>query len=116
MLELSLGNTGGPLEVLCLGAHSDDIEIGCGGLVLSLLKRRRPVHVHWVVFSGAGEREREARRAASLFLKGAASSDVTIHQYRDGFFPHEPAIKEAFERLKRQARPDLVLTHFREDR
>ena len=116
MLELSLGKAAGPLEVVCLGAHSDDIEIGCGGLVLSLLKRRRALDVHWVVFSGAGEREREARRAASLFLKGATNSYVTIHQFRDGFFPHEPAIKEAFETLKRQTRPDLVLTHFREDR
>jgi len=107
---------GTPFWVLCLGAHSDDIEIGCGGLVLSLLKQRRNVEFHWVVFSAAGEREREARRAASLFLKGAAKSHVIIHQFRDGFFPHNPDVKEAFERLKSSVNPDLVLTHYRHDR
>jgi LmbE family N-acetylglucosaminyl deacetylase len=116
MLELSLEKAAGPLRVLCLGAHSDDIEIGCGGLVLSMLKGRRPVDVRWVVFSAAGQREREARRAAALFLKGAAKSRVAIHQFRDGFFPHEPDIKDAFESLKREVNPDLILTHYRHDR
>jgi LmbE family N-acetylglucosaminyl deacetylase len=116
MLGLTLPPGRGPLHILCLGAHSDDIEIGCGGLVLSLLKQRRSVEVHWVVFSAAGQREREARRAAALFLKGAANSRVAIHQFRDGFFPHEPGIKETFESLKRQVNPDLVLTHYRHDR
>jgi LmbE family N-acetylglucosaminyl deacetylase len=115
MLSLTLPHRRGPLQIVCLGAPSDDIEIGCGGLVLSLLKAGRPVEIHWVVFSAAGEREREARRAASLFLKGA-NSHVAIHQFRDGFFPHEPDIKETFEKLKRQVNPDLVLTHYRHDR
>ncbi len=116
MLALQLPSGRGPLRVLCLGAHSDDLEIGCGGLILSLLNGRRRVHVNWVVFSAAGSRKREAEGGASLFLKGAASCRVDIHQFRDGFFPYDPAIKEVFEDLKRDVNPDLVLTHHRHDR
>ena len=117
MLELSLGQTAGPLRVLCLGAHSDDIEIGCGGLILSLIKRRRPVDITWVVFSAPAQREREARRGAAMFLKGAARTRVVIKQFRDGHFPYEgAAVKAVFETLKKDTTPDLVLTHYREDR
>jgi LmbE family N-acetylglucosaminyl deacetylase len=116
MLQLGFSKTAGPLRVLCLGAHSDDIEIGCGGLILSLIKSGRAIDVTWVVFSAPGEREREARRGASLFLKGAARIDVVIKQFRDGHFPYEgAAVKAAFETLKR-TKPDLVLTHYRHDR
>src|SRR5690242_5436515 len=112
MFELTLGKTTGPLKVLCLGAHSDDIEIGCGGLILSLVKSGRPLDVTWVVFSAPGDRQREARRGASLFLKGAARTEVLIHQFRDGHFPYEgAAVKAVFETLKRVA-PDIVLTHY----
>lgn len=104
------------MRVVCLGAHSDDIEIGCGGLILSLLRGSRPIEVWWIVFSARGEREGEARRGAALFLKRAARTEIAIHQFRDGFFPYEPAIKETFEALKREVTPDLVLTHFRDDR
>jgi LmbE family N-acetylglucosaminyl deacetylase len=116
MLQLSLTKSAGPLRVLCLGAHSDDIEIGCGGLVLSLIKSGRAVDVTWVVFSAPGAREREARRGAALFLKGAARTDVVIKQFRDGHFPYDgAAVKAVFETLK-ATRPDLVLTHYRDDR
>ena len=103
------------MRVLCVGAHSDDIEIGCGGLILALLKGGRRVAVDWVVFSAPGERAREARRGASLFLKRAAQARVQIHGFQDGFFPYEPRIKETFESLK-QTRPDVVFTHYRQDR
>jgi LmbE family N-acetylglucosaminyl deacetylase len=116
MLELNLPKTAGPFRVLCLGAHSDDIEIGCGGLILSLIKRGRPVEVDWVVFSAAGEREQEARRGAALFLKGARRARVHIKQFRDGFFPYEPEIKKVFESIKQDTGPNLVLTHYRKDR
>jgi LmbE family N-acetylglucosaminyl deacetylase len=117
MLHLSLTKTAGPLKVLCFGAHSDDIEIGCGGLILSLLKSGRAVDVTWVVFSAPGERAREARRGAALFLKGAASTNVIIKQFRDGHFPYEgAAVKAVFETLKNEISPDLVLTHYRNDR
>ena len=108
--------TGKPFRILCLGAHSDDIEIGCGGLILSLLKRSTAVNVDWVVFSAPPGRDREARRSAGMFLKGASQQRVALHAFRDGFFPYDgAAIKTEFERLKPVA-PDLVLTHYRDDR
>jgi LmbE family N-acetylglucosaminyl deacetylase len=100
-----------------LGAHADDIEIGCGGLMLSLVKDNRDVEVDWVVFSASPGRDREARRSAALFLKGVRRSRVILRQFRDGFFPYQGAdIKDEFERLKGEVTPDLVLTHYRDDR
>jgi LmbE family N-acetylglucosaminyl deacetylase len=108
--------TGASFGILCIGAHSDDIEIGCGGLILSILKQARRVKVDWVVFSAPPGRDREARRSAGMFLKGAAEQRVTLHAFRDGFFPYDGAsIKAEFEKLKPVA-PDLVLTHYRDDR
>jgi LmbE family N-acetylglucosaminyl deacetylase len=117
MIALDLGkNLTTPLSVLCLGAHSDDIEIGCGGLVLDLLRRRRRVTVDWIVFSARAAREREARRSAALFLRRAARERIAIHAFRDGFFPYDGNIKKTFEDLKAAVTPDIILTHYREDR
>ena len=118
MYNLNIRATpGATLRVLCLGAHADDIEIGCGGLLLRLIEEGGPVDVEWVVFSAAPPRAVEARRSAALFLKGARRARVTLERFRDGFFPYQGArIKETFERLKRRPSPDLVLTHFRDDR
>jgi LmbE family N-acetylglucosaminyl deacetylase len=114
-LTLARGR-GGPRKVLCLGAHSDDIEIGCGGMVLEL-RRRRGVEFRWVVFSAAGVRASEARQSARRFLGAAANEAVRLFTYRDGFFPAEFAdIKESFERIAREFQPDVVLTHTRDDR
>jgi LmbE family N-acetylglucosaminyl deacetylase len=106
-----------PLKVLFLGAHSDDIEIGCGGIVLELLRNRPDTDLRWVVFSGGDARAEEARRAASLFIGKRADTAVDLHRFRDGFFPVElAAIKEEFEKIARAFTPDVVFTHRREDR
>jgi LmbE family N-acetylglucosaminyl deacetylase len=118
MLSLQLGPASkSGYQILCLGAHSDDIEIGCGGTILTLLQRLDRVCVHWVVFSAAGPRGEEARRSAAAFLHHAAESEIVIHSYRDGFLPFLGAeVKDEFEALKRTLDPDLILTHSRDDR
>jgi len=80
-----------PLKILCLGAHSDDIEIGCGGSVLQLLARYSNLRVFWTVFSSGRERKREAQTSAALFLKRAKSKEVIVKNFRDGFFPYDGA-------------------------
>jgi LmbE family N-acetylglucosaminyl deacetylase len=118
MVALDLGRWGRtPLRVLCLGAHPDDIEIGCGGLILNLLAAGRRVEIDWIVFSATAAREREAHRSAALFLRGAAGRRITIHRFRDGFFPYSGGdIKKTFEDLKSRIVPDIILTHYRDDR
>jgi LmbE family N-acetylglucosaminyl deacetylase len=104
-------------EVLCVGAHSDDIEIGCGGAILELVAANPGIRVIWVVFSADAKREAEARLAARRFLKGAGSSRVIVRKHRDGFFPAQATeIKEFFEELKRTSMPDVIFTHYRHDR
>jgi len=118
VLTLPLLNPGdAPFRVLCLGAHSDDIEIGCGGTVLSLLESNCQVDVRWVVFSASEERSREAQASAAAFLARARQKSVTLKNYRDGFFPFVgAAIKDEFEALKLEFQPDVIFTHFRDDR
>lgn len=116
MLPLTFpGSARAPLTVLCLGAHADDIEIGCGGTLLTLLEERSAVRVHWVVMSGLGVRAGEARRSARRMLGDARSAEVQVESFRDGFLPYDgAAVKEVFERLK-PIDPDLIFTHFRHD-
>ena len=118
MLELNLPSPlETPLRVLCLGAHCDDIEIGCGGTILTLIDRFADVSVDWCVFSSTAERAIEARRSAEIFLEGAEESKIVVKSYRDGFFPFDGGqIKDDFEALKSLPRPDLILTHCRDDR
>src|SRR5271169_4747622 len=117
MMTLRLTDLGKrPLQILCLGAHSDDIEIGCGGTILQLIASHPSTRVNWVVFSSTTPRRREALHSAGLFLKGTKSRNITIRSYRDGFFPYAGMkIKGEFERLKRSNTPDLVFTHYRYD-
>ncbi len=117
MLHLIPGLAAGkPLSVLCLGAHSDDIEIGCGGTLLRLLRDYPGTQVHWVVFAADGARGKEAAESASQFLAGAGRKEIVLKKFRDGFFPYIGAdIKQCFEELKGTVSPDLVLTHYRHD-
>ena len=103
-------------RVLALGAHADDIEIGCGGTVLHLVERGLVAAATWVVFSGAGERAGEAQTSAEAFLEGVEERSIVVHGFRDGFFPYGgAAVKETFERLKHEVDPDLVVTHRGDD-
>jgi LmbE family N-acetylglucosaminyl deacetylase len=105
-----------PLRLLCVGAHADDIEIGCGGTILTLTAAR-PLDVTWVVLSSDDVREKEARSAAARFLAKATSSAVEVRRFKNGFFPHEGAeIKDYFELLKARPAFDLILTHTSDDR
>ena len=111
------GERSSPLRVLFLGAHSDDIEIGCGGTVLELMQARPDSELRWVVFSAAGVRGDEARGAAERFIGDRVSTAVQLHAFRDGFFPVQlEAIKEEFEVIAGSFTPDIVFTHRREDR
>jgi len=107
----------GVLRVLCIGAHSDDIEIGCGGTLMQWLSTGTPLAVTWVVLSGKAERGAEARRSAKQLLNRAAAAEVVLGEFTDGRFPAEyNAVKDFFESLKARVNPDVVFTHRLEDR
>lgn len=110
-LNLKTGKRG-ELTVLCLGAHSDDIEIGCGGTLLQLKSAIPGIRFYWVVFSAAGLRAEEARKAADLFAAGCEKT-VVLKSHRDGFLPYSGAdIKESFEEISQNVKPDLIFTHW----
>jgi LmbE family N-acetylglucosaminyl deacetylase len=115
MKTFSLGD--GVKNVLFLGAHCDDVEIGCGG-TLALLGRSRPdVQIHVAVFSGDDVRAAETRNAVSRLLPKNAKLDLHLHGFRDGFFPADwSEVKAKFEGLKRVCQPDVVFTHYEHDR
>jgi LmbE family N-acetylglucosaminyl deacetylase len=117
MLPIAFGHGAtSPLSILCLGAHSDDIEIGCGGTLLRLLAERPGSSVHWVVFSATPEREREARASAADFLASAAKSTVIVKDFRESYFPYVGLeVKDFFEQIKRMTSPDLIFCHHRHD-
>ena len=94
-----------PLKLLCLGAHADDIELGCGGTILRLAAEVPGLIVRWIVFSGTGLREAEARSSAGAFLEGASNAQIEVLSFRDGYFPFQGAdIKDTFEAVKRELR------------
>jgi len=104
-----------PLSILCLGAHSDDIEIGCGGTLLQLKATFQNLKFHWMVFSAAGLRGQEALKAAE-FIVGGSEKRIQLKEYRDAFLPyHGVAVKDDFEQLKREVNPDLIFTHWQGD-
>jgi LmbE family N-acetylglucosaminyl deacetylase len=103
-------------SVLCFGAHSDDIEIGCGGTILRLVEANPGVEFTWVVFGGNEQRQAEARASAEAFLGSGTKKNIITKSFRDAFFPYQgEAIKEFVEEVKRGCSPDVVFTHYRED-
>ncbi len=117
MLELSLPTAHRrATRILCLGAHCDDIEIGCGGTLLKLLSGPGRWDVTWVTFSATPQREREWRASARRFLRRASHATLIPFEFTDGFFPGEySALKKAFVTLKELPSPDIVFTHHRQD-
>lgn len=110
-------NTNAPHHILCLGAHCDDIEIGCGGALLTLLDECPDIEITWVVFTSTEVRKREAELGAKLFTEKAKNLHLKIFDFRDGFLPYSGLeVKEALEEVKREIRtPDLIFTHYRND-
>jgi LmbE family N-acetylglucosaminyl deacetylase len=113
MIRLNLGEKiAGALQVLCLGSHSDDIEIGCGGTILRLAEQYPGCVLHWVVFSAIGVREQEAKRAAALFAGPTRLRGPLLKTFPDGFMPFVGAeVKAVFEQMKQAISPDLIFTH-----
>ncbi len=116
MRPLHLARRGERISVLCLGAHSDDIEIGAGGTLLHWVACGVIVEAHWCVLSAAGARSAEAEESAADFLRGAASTKVELAAFKDSFFPYYGSeIKDWFIGLKSRVNPDVIFTHQRDD-
>lgn len=106
-----------PINILLLGAHCDDIEIGAGGTLLKLLEEYEVGQVLWITFASNEIRKKEAISSAELFLSGVKNKTIVVNSFRDGYFPFQGAeIKEYFETLKNEITPDLIFTHYRNDR
>lgn len=116
MIKLAPHKSKGILNVLCIGAHSDDIEIGCGATIRNLLVSDRTVNVYWLVLCADGVRAKEARASAAKFLDGASESTIDLQKFRNGYFPYIASeIKDYFEQLKDEISPDIVFTHYARD-
>lgn len=105
------------LNILCLGAHCDDIEIGCGGTILKIIENYQISHFKWVIFTSNEIRKEEATLSAEMFLQNVKSKEIIIKEYRDGFLPFlATEVKDYFEELKRAFNPIIIFTHYRDDR
>lgn len=110
-------NSNKPLNVLCLGAHCDDVEIGAGGTLLKIFDEYEINSVKWVVFASNDVRKNEAISSANLFLEKVINKFIEINSFRDGFLPFIGAeLKQTFEMLKVGFTPDIIFTHYRNDR
>lgn len=113
---LELAARGEKLSLLCLGAHSDDIEIGAGGVILELIRSGLRLEVVWCVLSACDSREAEAEASAEAFLRGAERAEIRLAHFKDGFLPYQGSeVKNWIHRLKARINPDLILTHRQDD-
>jgi LmbE family N-acetylglucosaminyl deacetylase len=109
---LGLSPAEAPRRVLAIGCHADDIEIGCGGTLLTLIGANPELEVDWVVLAAPGRRSEEARASAEAFLAGARHVRVQVFEFRDGFLPYLGGeVKQVFEDLKGRVDPQIVFTH-----
>ena len=105
-----------PLRVLCLGAHCDDVEIGCGGTLVRLAESHPDAHFDWVVLSGDEARAMETKEAATRLFPESASVEIHPFGFRDGYMPWQAAeIKQALADFSQRVSPGLIFTHFRDD-
>jgi LmbE family N-acetylglucosaminyl deacetylase len=115
MLSVKFADKPGGLKILCLGAHCDDIEIGCGGTIMRLVKECSVRHLKWFVFTSTDERAAEAKRSADHFVQGCKEKEIVIKKFKDGFLPYEGLqLKNLFEEIK-PFDPDIIFTHYRHD-
>jgi LmbE family N-acetylglucosaminyl deacetylase len=104
------------LNILCVGAHADDIEIGCGGTIIKLLQAHPGSRVVWVVLTARGNRRKEAAKSATAFLRGAESTKLVIKSFKESYLPYQGKdVKEYFDTLPHVIDPDLIFTHYRHD-
>ncbi len=116
MIPLQFNKAEG-LNILCLGAHCDDIEIGCGGTLLKWIGEYPIQYIKWAVFASNETRKQEALDCAHRFLADVPDKEIVVHSYRDAFLPYSAVeIKEYFETVKASFNPDVVFTHYRHDR
>ena len=116
MKQVRLAAPGERLSILCIGAHSDDIEIGAGAAIMGLIDRGVLLRVHWAVLSATGHRAEEARASATQFLANAAEAVLDFASFKDGFFPYQgEGIKAWFEGLRGRTSPDVIFSHWRND-
>jgi len=115
MLPFKLDHTGG-LKLLFLGAHCDDIEIGCGGTILRLVSEYPVEHIKWVVFTSTVQRQAEAEKSAGYFLENVKNKEIIIRNFKDGILPQQALeVKDYFEEIKKMFKPDITFTHYRKD-
>lgn len=117
MLSLGFEERDDGLKCLFLGAHCDDIEIGCGGTILRLMKEYKITYMKWIVFTSNSIRAKEAIRSAEYFLEGTVAHEIVIKDFKDGFLTQfYEALKTLFESEKQKYDPDLIFTHYHNDR
>jgi LmbE family N-acetylglucosaminyl deacetylase len=116
MLKIKFGLADRKLKILCIGAHSDDIEIGCGGTILRIINEYEDIEMYWIILGSEGKRDTEAKKSANRFLHGVKYKHIFIKHFKNSYFPYYgEKIKDYFEFIKRRISPDIIFTHNRND-